>query len=257
MLVYLDLVMLLNFAVDFLLILGTNRLSGFPPGCGRAAVGAGIGSVYAAACMFPEFRFLWNPHWRVVSLLLIASAAFGWSRSALRRCAMFILLNMALGGIASGTGCGDIWGIGICAGLLALLCGVGFRGSQAQREYVPAQLCWQDRKVNLIALKDTGNTLRDPITGEQVLVCGADVGESLLGLSRNQFRDPIGTLATGMIPGLRLVTYRAVGQPSGMLLALRLNRSKIGNESVKPLVAFAPEEIAKGEVYQMLTGGTI
>ena len=30
MVVYLDLVMLLNAAVDFLLLLGTNRLTGFP-----------------------------------------------------------------------------------------------------------------------------------------------------------------------------------------------------------------------------------
>ena len=34
--IYVDLVAILNTIVDFLLILGTNRLAGFPPGCGRS-----------------------------------------------------------------------------------------------------------------------------------------------------------------------------------------------------------------------------
>ena len=37
MAVYLDLVVLLNYLVDFLLLLGTNRLSGFPLAPGRCA----------------------------------------------------------------------------------------------------------------------------------------------------------------------------------------------------------------------------
>jgi len=42
--------------VDFLLILGTNRLSGYPTGGIRAAGAATLGSVYAAFCLFPGFR---------------------------------------------------------------------------------------------------------------------------------------------------------------------------------------------------------
>ena len=46
--VYLDLVVILNFLVDFLLLLGTNRLSGFPLAAGRCAAAAGL-----AAYPFP------------------------------------------------------------------------------------------------------------------------------------------------------------------------------------------------------------
>ena len=42
--VYLDILMLLNFLVDFLLLTGTNRLAGFPPGAGRAALAAALGA---------------------------------------------------------------------------------------------------------------------------------------------------------------------------------------------------------------------
>ncbi len=60
MYLYLDVVAILNFLVDFLLILGTNRLTGFPPEYWRSAAAAGLGGVYGAACLLPGFSFLGN-----------------------------------------------------------------------------------------------------------------------------------------------------------------------------------------------------
>lgn len=257
MLVYLDAVIVLNFVVDVLLILGTNRLTGYPPGIRAAIVGAFFGSGYAGLCMMPGFHFLGSTLWRLIFLVLIALMAFGWNRSAVNRGAVFVLLSMALGGVASGVEAVDFAGVCVCAALIWLLCRIGFRNQTGQREYVPVELRWQERKVKLLALRDTGNTLRDPLTGEPVLVCGVDVGEELLKLPRSCFSDPAGTISAGIIPGLRLVSYRAIGQPGGMMLALRLKRAKIGDQVLDPLVAFAPQEIAKGEVYRMLTGGTL
>ena len=62
MTVYLDLVMVLNFLVDFLLLLGTNRLSGFPPGIWRCGAGALVGAVYSGACLLPGFRLISRFH---------------------------------------------------------------------------------------------------------------------------------------------------------------------------------------------------
>lgn len=257
MVLYLDMVVILNFLVDFLLILGTNRLTGHPPGAWKGAAAAGLGALYAALCMLPQLRFLGNTLWRLVFLGLMSVTAFGWNRSAVRRGAVLVLLSMALGGIATGIGVADFFAVCLCALLLWLLCRVGFHGELGRREYVPVELSWQGRTVKLMALRDTGNTLRDPLTGEQVLVCGADVGEKLLGIGRDCFSDPAKTVAGGTLPGLRLITYRAVGQPMGMMLMLRLKGVRIGNRVADPLVAFAPQAIGDGEGYGMLTGGVI
>lgn len=256
MFVYLDMVMLLNFIVDFLLILGTNRLTGYPPGGAKAAGASLLGSIYAAACLIPGLRFLGNAGWRIVFLCLMAVLAFGWNIGTVRRGAVFVLLSMALGGMAGGVRLKHFPAICLCALLLWLLCRVGFGGQLGSREYVPVELAWQGRTLRLMALRDTGNTLRDPLTGESVLVCGADVGEELLKLPHSAFQDPAGTVAAGLLPGLRLIPYHAVGQPGSMLLALRLKDVKIGEQRVSPLVAFAPQKLAKGEDYRMLTGGT-
>ena len=255
--IYIDLVFLLNFTVDFLLIQGTNRLTGYQENCRNGIRASTFGGVYGAVCALPGWQFLGNRLWRLVFLMIIGVIAFGLSRSAIQRIPVFLILSMALGGIASGTSVHSWFGLILCGCFLCLLCRVGFLRGIGNESYIPVQLCWQGKWVNMYALRDTGNVLRDPLTGEQVLICGADVGEELLGLSRSCFRDPVGTVMQKRIPGMRMIPYHAVGNPGGMLLALRLNQAVIAGVKREPLVAFAPEEIAKGEVYRMLTGGII
>lgn len=252
--IYLDLVVILNFLVDFLLLLGTNRLSGFPPGPGRAAAASVLGGVYAGACLLPGFRFLGNLLWRTVSLVLMSVIAFGWDRSALKRSGVFLLLSMALGGIAVSIGRGDVPALVLAGALVWLLCRVAFDGTAGGREYVPLELTYGDNTLHLLALQDTGNTLRDPITGEQVLVISAEAAQTLTGLTRDQLRSPLETMTSRVLPGLRLVPYRAVGG-GGMLLAMRFPAAKIGSRRCSALVAFAAEGFGRGEMVQALTGG--
>ena len=255
--IYADLVAVLNFIVDFLLILGTNRLAGFPPDCGRAAAAAALGGIYGGACLLRSLSFLGNLFWRAVCLCLMSLIAFGWNQSALRRGGVFVLLSMALCGIAVGLGQGSVCVLLLSAVLMWLLCSVSFRGRIGNCEYITVKLTWEDREMSIVALLDTGNTLHDPMSGEQVLVAGADIAERLLGLTQHQLLHPLETLSSGIIPGLRLIPYHAVGQPGSMLLAVRMPKAQIGSRILRPLVAFAPEVIARGDVYQMLAGGII
>ena len=125
------------------------------------------------------------------------------------------------------------------------------------REYVPLEIVGQEGTIQLTALKDTGNTLVDQLTGESILICGADVGEELFGLSRERFSDPAEVVLSGLIPGMRLIPYRTVGESAGMMVALRLKGTKINGKVCDPLVAFGPQEIGVGCGYRMLTGGAI
>jgi len=255
--VYLDIAMILNFTVDLLLLLATNRLAGFPPSVGMCALASALGAVYAGACFLPGFHFLGNTLWRIVSLALMSAIAFGWDKTALRRGVLFVLLSMALGGIALGLGSAGFGGLIASAGSLCLLCMVGFRGKVGASSFVPVELSYGGKSVRLIALRDTGNTLRDPLTGQQVLITGAEVAKELTGLTRQQLCDPVATVAAGTIAGLRLIPYRAVGQEQGMLLALRLPKVKVGSWQGSSLVAFTPEGLQKSGAYQVLTGGTL
>jgi stage II sporulation protein GA (sporulation sigma-E factor processing peptidase) len=253
--VYLDLVMVLNFLVDFLLLLGTNRLSGFPMGSLRCAGGALVGSVYSGACLRPGFRFLGNLLWRCVSLCLISMMAFGWNTGTLKRGGIFLLLSMAMGGIALSVCRGDVVSLVLCGGLCFLLSTVSFGGQVGGREYVPLKISYEGRDASLIALKDTGNSLRDPVTGEQVLIISAEVASRLTGLTQIQLQNPMETLMVPPMAGLRLIPYRSVGNAGGFLLAKRFADVTIGEKRQSALVAFASEGLGNGEIYQALTGG--
>ena len=256
MTVYLDLVVLLNFLVDGLLLMGANRLTGHPIGWRRCAQAAAVGGVYAGVCMLPECRFLGSTLWRIICLAAMAAIAFGWNFSALRRGTIFVLLSMALGGMAIGLGRGNFASLVLAATGVALLCALGIRSPLGIDKYQPVELCWKGQRLKLIALVDTGNTLTDPITGESVLVVGMDIG-SRLGISREMIGDPITALTSGSLPGARLIPYRAVGKPGGMLLMLRLEEVRLGGRVVSPMVAFAPEELGRNDEYQALAGGIV
>lgn len=255
MTVYVDLVMLLNFTVDLLLLLAANRLSGFPPGWKWVLPAAALGGVYGGICLLPGFRFLGNLLWRLVCLGIMSWIAFGWQLSAIRRGIVFVLLSMALGGIAMGLSGGGVVSLLLAALGIAVMCKVGFSVHIGTAKYIPVELTYGDRHIMLTALSDTGNTLRDPVTGCPVLVVGAQVAQTLLGLTPQQLRTPVDALSASGVPGLRLIPYRSIGQAGGMLLALRLKEVKIGSWKGSSLVAFAPEGLDSEGAYQALTGG--
>lgn len=254
--VYLDLVMLLNFLVDFFLLLGTNRLSGFPADLKRTAAAAALGGLYGGACLLPELRFLGNLLWRTVFLVLMAVLAFGWNRSAVRRAGVFLLLTMALGGLALSFGRGALTSLLAAVGMW-LLCRAAFGEAVGTQEYVPLELTYGENHLALTALRDSGNTLRDPVSGEQVLVLSAQASTRLTGLTEEQLRHPLETLAHRPVPGLRLIPYRAVGTAGGLLLGMRFDNARIGQRRCSVIAAFAPEGLGREDVYQALAGGML
>lgn len=257
MVVYLDLVAVLNFLVDLLLLLATNRIAGFPMAIGRAAAAAALGAIYAVGCALNGFAFLGNLPWRLICLLLMSAIAFGLSRGAWQRCILFVFLSMALGGIALGIGSGGFWAIVMGAVGTLLLCVVGFCGRDPRQKYVQVLICHGNHRLRLTALLDTGNTLRDPISGAPVLVADATVAEKLAGLSPSALADPVAALAGSVNRGLRLIPYHAVGQPKGLLLGMQVDELFIDGKKQKMIVAFAPQLIGQGKVYQALAGGRV
>ena len=253
--VYLDLVLILNFLVDFLLLVGANRLAGYPPDIRRAVPAAVLGGLYGVVCLLPGFRFLGNLAWRLVFLGLMAVVAYGLDGSAVRRGILFVFLSMALGGAAGLMGSGSFGGLSAAALGVCALCLLGFQDKTLGNSYVPVEVEYGGKRIRMTALRDTGNTLRDPVTGQSVLVAGAEAAEQLLGLGAEDLGRPVETLAEGRIPGLRLVPYRAVGTAGGMLLAIRCPYIKIGGRTSSGLVAFTAAGLGKGSEYQALTGG--
>lgn len=255
--VYVDVLMLLNFGVDLLLLWGSNMLSGYPPGRIRPILAALVGGFYAGACVLPGCTFLGSTAWRIICLGIMSAIAFGLDMSALRRGVLFVLLSMALGGIVFVVGRGDTWSVLMSAAILGAMCLLGFRNKAGKTEFATVFIRHKEKKLQMMALIDTGNTLKDPVTGCGVLVADARAAMELLRLEQKELQHPIETISRGKYPGLRLIPYCAVGQPSGMLLGLRVEELRINGKESDQIVAFAPHPIGKGSGYEALTGGVM
>lgn len=252
--VYLDLVLILNFAVDFMLLLAADHISGHRAGVKRCAIAAAVGSFYAGVCLLRPFAFLGGVVWRIVVLISMGVCAFGCNRTAIRRMVLFVFLSLALGGGVSLSGRGGFFAVLLGAGVVLLLCFYGF-GSKSSKKFVPVSITYKDKHERFFALLDTGNILKDPVSGSAVLVVAPAVAMRLLGLTEAQLRDPVLSVVHSGIAGLRLIPYRSVGCSSGMLLAMDFPDVQIGREKGRAVVAFSPTGFGSAAEFQALTGG--
>ena len=237
----------LNFCVNGLLLAGTGCMTGRDTRLWRLLAAAALGAVHAAVCLHPDCRFLGAFPWRVLILTVMALLAFGLDTRAI---GTFLLVTLALGSAVREVGRGGWWQ------LAATIAGIFWLTNRApRRRLIPVEITGGGSTVSIQALYDTGNELRDPVTGESVLVIGSPEAKRLTGLTKKQLAEPLKTMEQMPLPGLRLVPFRAVGAEHGLLLAMRFRRVRVGRRRGDALVAFAPQSF--GTEYQALAGGTL
>ena len=244
--------MLLLFMVDFLLLLGSNRLCGHPPDGLRVAAASLLGACHLGLFWLPGFAFLGHWGWRAVFLCLMPMIAFGFHRSAIKRGVVFLLLQLAVIGIAMGD---SFWTVTLASLLIFLLSMAGQSGQE--KRYVPVTISHGGKQFEMIALRDTGNTLLDPISGKHVLVADEIAAAHLLGITARELTKPIETIASGKWRGLRLIPYSAIGQPKGLLIGLKVDSLLVDGKQCDNMVAFAPQKIGRVGSFQALVGGMV
>lgn len=279
--VYLDARFALDLAVNYCLLACAARLDGGAVRRRRLALAAGLGAGYGVLTLLPGLGALGHPVGAALAAAGMLLAAYGPSDRLLRRGALFLVLSCAFGGVlvlvslarGSSAGAGGLLGpslgmrgilivAALSYGALSLVLGRQFAKTQAEGGLCPLTLTKGEKTLRLLALIDTGNTLRDPLTGEGVVVldcgrAGALVPE-LAGVPAQAFQRPVELLArfAGEEPDLRLLPYQAVGVPCGLLLAVRVDEAAWGGQRrPRCLCALSPTPLSDGGGYHALVGG--
>ncbi len=271
--VYIDSVFLLNALMDAIVLLATAHLGGIPVKKGRCFTASFLGGCYAAAVFWPGVKGLESLPGKLAAGILMALIAFGGERRILRLILLFFSVScglagcvMALGMVAGGFPVvNGIFYTNVDAGVLLVTSAaayvvltVVFRASAHNRLnglLVPVTLAWGDRRVRLTALCDTGNALRDPVTGRPVLVAEslrlrdlipAELRPLLSAESVSSPADLLGKLGEWRVR-FRLIPYHAVGIAGGMLLAMRTDWGEVGGKRYERLmVALSPTGLGDG-----------
>ena len=278
MVIYGDVLFLLNLVLDYGLLLATARIAACPVVRLRLAAGALFGAVYALLIFVPGLQFLSALPARLASGVGMALIAFGGQRRFFHLLVVLFGTTMALGGavlaltaVGGATLYGGVASTGadFLAVVLAgaggcMLLALGFRrkGAHRRRDYAEVSLELAGRSVRFRALVDTGNALTDR-SNRHVIVADWQVLQPLLPpearLERGEVEAPgagFEKLARVLGPGrVRLLSYRTVGVSDGLLLALRPDSVAInGKTRAGMLVAAAANPVSDGGEYQGLVG---
>lgn len=273
--IYIDLLFLLNFVANYLLLLGSGRMAGSVLRRPRIAAGAGLGAVYAAAVFLPGG--MWLAAWpcKVGSAVLMVLIAYGGAPGLLRACVLFFGASAALAGGVLGVELLGGTSLTVANGvfyshvdlrlllLLFILCyfllSLFFRGvgRHRRRELTAVRLRMLDREIDLTALIDSGHTLTDPATNRPVIVADAGCLAPWLppGIRAEEPVESLQRCRELGLSGARLIPYRAVGVERGLLLALRLDKVQVGEADWGPaLAALSPTPVSDGGSYRALVG---
>lgn len=261
----------LNALLDAGLLLCTARLCGARISGGRIAAASCFGGAYAVAALLQGLAFLRQCPVALCAAWVMGLIAFGAEVRLLRLVVMFMLAGCCLGGLAAVLvqrmphgGAGGARVLLAAGGLMLaggrLLFSACMQHTDAAFETLRLHL--NGVSVRLRALVDTGNTLKDPLSNEPVLVANWDVAARLLPgvpLQEEDFSDAPALMQrlARQRPQLRLrlIPYRAVGISQGLLLAVRCEMERADGKRRAALVAFSPTGVSSAGEYEALTGG--
>lgn len=268
--VYIDTLFIINTVANFLLLTAASKICDVFTGRLRIIAAAVLGGIYAVFAALPSFEFLNTLFVKGLFSAVMVLLAFGTHRSFFRILVIFISVSAALGGIiyAVSLGTDGIFTTpGLSAIALSFLCAAGVITLAFRRSGKPSG---KTHKISVeyfgkssvyTAFVDTGNSLKDPISGKPVIIIGVDdlspvlpgeLYKLLKNLTPTDFLQALsGTHHAGKF---RLLPYSAVGVKSGMLPAMRAEVKIDGTPAPGILIAISPTSVSDGGAYSALIG---
>ncbi len=255
--VYVDIVFLVNFGVDFFILWLTGKLTALKKGIARLLLGAFFGALYSLAIFLPGGGTLASGYAKVacsVIMLLLAFAPFSW-RVFFKGMALMYLVSFAVGGCVvafvylvdnSAYGLQVINGAGILqtglsyhlllAGMIVVMVSGWYGVHYINKNQLGRNLLYSltiavlQKKVTIKALLDTGNQLSEPFTKKPVVIVEAKYLQDVLpqdvvkALARNDdfFLQAVQEKsAQEWVPRFCMIPYSSVGRENGLLLGIR------------------------------------
>ncbi len=273
--IYVDTLFVLNTAADLLCLIAAERVCDRRVGWFRLGFAASIGGIYAVLGVLPGLGFLRRPLIYPVCAMGMTLAAFG-KGAVLRPFAAVLAAGMMLGGAVYGVSLfldiQNLFSAGGALRVFLIAMGVSWAAftlafRRMGRQKHGGGLCRvevqrQGRCAAFTALRDTGNSLRDPLTGSRILVCELSAILPLFTPNEQQLLQahagkPVELMQYveqgGCLTKFRITPYRAVGVPAGMLAVFPPDTMKMdGKEVQKPLIAISPSPVSDSGAYSAL-----
>jgi stage II sporulation protein GA (sporulation sigma-E factor processing peptidase) len=292
MVVYADMVFLLNLCIDGLILWLTAAIRRQPTPYWRMATAAVIGATYAVWHLWQPFTLAYTFGGKLLVSVLMVGVAMGVKGPLhfLRNLGVFYLISFVTGGgmfalhyllgagletgggvftiDASGWGSPVSWVFVLAAfPLVWLYARVSFRSLQERQvlhDYLATvAITVAGKRLECVGLIDTGNQLRDPISRTPVMI--VEVGpvsdalpRELIDLAKSRDWNSLGTaLPPEWLTRVRLVPYRGAAGDGGMMLAFKPDRVDVHQkgtwvESERVLIGLDAGRLSSDGSYQAI-----
>lgn len=269
--IYLDIIILENIVVNYLILLVTAKFSKNKTGSFRLLLGAVTGAIYLALMLLlPSMKVYTTILSKVLLSLAIVAITFSFKRigNFLKTLALFYAATFVFAGAGFAflfiNGSGSIIKNGIAITgvsilntksshiLLAIAFTIiilrvvwDFVQGRFFKEKMLVQLliAFDHKSIGLYALVDTGNSLHDPLTNTPVVVVEFAAIKELLPEdirmifemdSENDLSAVTNTIScSGWFSRFRLIPFTSLGKENGMLIGFKSDYIEIGNENEK------------------------
>ena len=250
--VYVDLLFLINFSMDFLCFYLTARILSHKLSVSRALVASALGGIYSDIAIFIEVGRIWGLVVDMAVCAIICAVTFYRKKeinSLMMYTLVYLAVSMALGGFMTAIfnllnrvdlpmeeGAGDgisVWNFALLAGASAVITFVGgnFFKSKSSQRIASVKISIGGKSKTLRGLFDSGNLLREPISAKPCVVCDVSVMKDILPVSIyiaaiSKGRRAIENIDVSESMGMRLIPIRTAGG-EGMLVAIRADEMKV------------------------------
>lgn len=256
--IYGDVVLLINFIMDYLVLWATARLGQFKTTSGRLALASLLGATYALLVLWPDLHFLVTVAARggVSVIMILAAYRLTGFRHFLAAFVYFYLVAFAMGGAMLGAiyffnSYSSSWVLGeglftflgnvpylwlaaaAAAAFLLARWGALFIRRNFLRSFfqVPVIIRVGEKSLPLKALVDTGNQLRDPLTHKPVMIAEYQMLKPFFPEAvRQALEVKEGINFTGLTQSLsgspwamrlHMIPFTSIGKTRGLLVGFR------------------------------------
>ena len=274
--IYVDILFLLNLAVNYLILLATAKIAAVYINRLKILLAAALGGAYAVAAAIMTHSPMQSVWFKIGAAVLMLLVCFGRERGLFRITLIFFAVSAAFGGIVlavSLLGGGGVHEALVPVSLKVLLPSFALSyaatallfkklGRRRPGGFAKIVIVHAGKRTELTSLIDTGNSLTDPIGGGKVLIAEADAlaplfGSKVLNILRSDMSSAeMLEKLSGCDIAFRLIPYSAVGLRKGLLLAFKPDRVTVNGKTEKGmLVAISPTRLSEGGLYSAIVGG--
>lgn len=284
--IYVDILILENFLINYLLLYIVDRFCRKNASRWRLMAAAGIGAVYVLVIFFPKLNIFCTLLMKLMMSMIMIIVSFLPQRlkDFIKELILFYLEAFIIGGCIFAifylSNFGPVYNKGILmvevspiyiilgSAAAIILVKFGFDYYEGfyigEKSRVILQIYLNERRCDINALIDTGNSLKDPITNTPVIIA---YYKSLVGILPEEMITAATDLGSNDLTNafmesslksrMRIIPYKALGVENGILIGIKVDMvvMKSRNKScevMSPIIALSIQPISEDGDYQAL-----